>query len=54
MMLGHPDFSICATILLARLEKHIAFIVDLTEQEREEFVMMSQMGFFTFTGQPTR
>jgi hypothetical protein len=52
MVVSMPDFSIGATILLSRLEKNLAsFLVDLNEEEGEEFVMMVEMGFFALTGQ---
>jgi len=52
MVASIPDFSIGATILLSRFEKNLAsFLVDLNEEEGEEFVMMVEMGFFALTGQ---
>jgi hypothetical protein len=48
-----PDFSICATVLLSRLEKNLAsFVVSVNgDEEAEEFAMMIGMGFFVPTGQ---
>ena len=47
-----PDFSIGATVLLSRLESnHVSFVVQLSGEEAEEFVMMTEMGFFVRTGQ---
>jgi hypothetical protein len=52
MVVFIPDFSITATVLLSRLETNLAsFLVELDEEEGEEFVMMVEMGFFALTGQ---
>jgi hypothetical protein len=52
MVVFIPDFSITATVLLSRLEKNLAsFLVELNEEEGEEFVMMVEMGLFALTGQ---
>ena len=48
-----PDFSICATVLLSRLEKNWASLVISVngDEEAEEFAIMIGMGFFVPTGQ---
>ena len=47
-----PTFRIGATVMLSRLEKNlVSFVVQINEQEGEEFTMLAEMGFFIRTGQ---
>jgi hypothetical protein len=52
MVASVPDFSITATVLLSQLEKNLAsLVVDLYEEEGDDFVMMFEMRFFIRTGE---